>query len=196
MLFRSAPEAQKFVLAADKIRDKLDEIQKRVQGNFFRGLDQDVKGLATNALPALDTGMNAVSKALNGLVREGIQAASSPTFAGGLEKAGLGTAGALDNFKGSIDALVGAIPNLINAGMPLIDQFTGWIAGGLKSAGLWAQSADGMSEMKARAQGAADVLGKLGDIIGNVWDTIQSVLNVAPGNGLLDWLKDVTGCDV
>ncbi|HZM83823.1 MAG TPA: hypothetical protein VFC19_49525, partial [Candidatus Limnocylindrales bacterium] len=121
-----APEAQRFVLAADKIRDKLGEIKKTVQGKFFTGLDQDVQALATYTLPALGTGMTEVSKSLNGLVREGIQAASTEMFAGGMEKAGLSTASALGNFQGSVDALVGALPNLINAGMPLVDMFTAW----------------------------------------------------------------------
>ncbi|MEO6081932.1 MAG: hypothetical protein ABIQ18_02370 [Umezawaea sp.] len=186
-LAKLVPEARAFVMAWDGVKQAFKPIQQAVQAKFFSGLGDDVAGLTKNTLPALGIGLNATATELNGLVREGIQAASTPLFAGQLEKTGKGTADVLRELHGSVAPIPGAILGVVNAGMPFIRTLAEMVGGMVKTKAEFLGSEAGAEAMRATIQRGVDTIKTLisiGQNLGNVVSAVFSRLNAGSGDFL------------
>lgn len=186
-LKKLSPNARLFVKSWAGIREQFKPIQQAVQDKFFAGLGKDLDGLTKRTLPAATVGLKATATSLNGLMREGIQAASSPLFSGQLEKAGTGAAGVIGRFKGSIGGLLTGLLAVINVGMPFVDQLAKMASGGLASAGAFLSSEAGAEKMRATLQRGFDTVGQLIKIFASFGGIVRGVLRAAgvDGDGML-----------
>lgn len=194
-LEKLAPNARAFVKAWAGIREQFKPIQQATQNAMFANLDKDLLGLTRTTLPAAGVGLRSVATELNGLIREGIQAVTSPLFSGQLEKAGTGAAGVIGKFRGSLVAVPTALLAVVNAGMPFVAQLAEMAAGGLKARAEFLATDEGAERMRATIQRGVDTIKSLISIGQNIGRVIGAALRLVDtdSRGVLDTIDRLTG---
>lgn len=201
-----SPQAREFVKAWDGLKDKFKPMQQAIQNRLFEGLDAGVDGLTKNTLPAFGVGLNATSRELNKLAKEGLAAAGTPMFAGQLETAGTGAAGVLRELHGSIAPIPGAILNVVNTGMPFIRSLAAMAGGAIKTRAEFLGSAEGAEKMRGTIQRGVDTIKtmiSIGQSVATVFGAIWSRMSAGGGDvlgtidrlaaRLAEWINSVAG---
>ena len=189
-----SPQARAFVQSWAGLAGQFRPIQQAVQDKLFVRLGQDLDGLSRSTLPAAGRAMGAVAAELNGLAREGVQAASSPLFAGQVEQAGRGAAAVLGEFRGAVAGIPGALLAVVNVGMPFVQQLAQMTAHVIRSATAFLSSEAGAEQMRATIQRGIDTIAqmvRIGDQVGQILSGVWRAAGVEAG-GLLDSIERVS----
>ncbi|HET8641467.1 MAG TPA: hypothetical protein VFM37_05990, partial [Pseudonocardiaceae bacterium] len=190
-LTKLSPAARAFVRSWAGLRDGFKPIQQAVQERFFLGLDQDLRAFTKSTLPGLRAGLEPTADALNGLAREGVQAASTPLFSGLLAQVGTSSARSLGALQGVVRLLVATVANAAKVGLPLVERLSAMAGAALRARLAFWGSAAGADAMRATLDRGAATMGRLTSIAGSLAATLAGVFGAAGLAGAKDLLGAV-----
>lgn len=193
-LAKLSPAARAFAVAADGVRKSYKGLQQGVQEKLFAGFAADVTALGRDYLPILDAGLGGIATRLNLAGGAMLDAARSTEVMSAVTGVLAGTGPIVGNLVGTVTNLGVSLLMVAQAGMPLLDQFTQWIANGAGAAAAFLSSAEGAAWLASKVELARVVLSQLGAIVGNVGSLVGSMFSSAQGSGmqLLDTLVQLT----
>ncbi|WP_435111870.1 hypothetical protein [Nocardiopsis synnemataformans] len=189
-----SPAAREFVRSWQGIREGFEPVREAVQEELFSGLGEDLKSLAKESAPELESGMSAVAASLNGVAKEAMAAAGTELFRGQMADIFTETATATDSFGKVVPPLITVLGELVKAGLPMVTAFNEWAAGGLEAAAAWLTTEEGAAKMEGAVAKASEVLGQLSRIAGNLGGGLGGVFGAASADGesLLDTIEQLT----
>ncbi|MFE5290328.1 transglycosylase SLT domain-containing protein [Nocardia sp. NPDC056611] len=159
-----SPAAQDFVKKILEVKPALQDLKKAIQENFFSGLGDSVKNLATNWIPTLQTGLGGIAEQINGGVRRAL--ADLDTDA---SRSKLSTI--FGNVKESIGPLIDGINNLVQGFLSLSEVGSGFFPDMSKGfLGLterfrsWAESPEGQEKFKGFIEESINTFNELVNI--------------------------------
>lgn len=193
-LDKLSPAAKEFALTVKGLVPEFTKFQQSIQEQLFTGFSAELTKLSTSVLPVLQTSLKTTAGLLNQTALSTATAAGQLSADGTLGKALAGANTGLKNLSGIPALVVTGLGQLAVAATPAFDRIT-------KAAGDAATSiSDKLS--KAFASGgledaintSIDVLSSLGDIAGNVFGTLDNIIQATStgGDGLFQVLTSIT----
>lgn len=189
-----APAAQKFVRAGDQIRVKFDQIRKSVQGKMFEGLAWDLEELGMRYLPILDKGLGKTATSINGLAQEAAAWMDTPFMAGVAARVFDTTAKSLSAFKPAVGPVITGLGAVVQAGLPLVQQFSMWAGKSLAAKAAFLGTAEGATWLQQKITSGVAVMQQLLRIVGNLMTGLNNLFTAANAGGttLLGTLEQMT----
>ncbi|MEE2041284.1 hypothetical protein Q8791_29070 [Nocardiopsis sp. CT-R113] len=189
-----SPSAQSFVRSFAGFRSAFAPVRDAVQERLFAGLGSEVDRLALSSIPTLRTGMVGLSGALNTAAKSATSTMSSDVFNGTLSEVFAGTTRVTERFGQALGPLLQVLASLAVAGLPLVERFTEWAAGGIESAAAFLTTEAGAARLAGMVERAGDVLSQLGTIGSNLTTALGGMFGPAgaSGAGLLDTIEALT----
>jgi len=192
-LKKLSPEAQKFAKQVQRLQPAFKDLQQSVQNEVFAGLDGVLKGLSTDVLPSVKTGLVGVAKQFNAMALSGASAASELGRNGMLGKALDGASKALGNLSDLPGVAVKALGQLAVAAGPAFDRLTKAAAGKLSDLGDQLTGAFESGNLEKAIDSAISQIGALFRTIGNLGTVFANVTSTAEGfNGVIGILERVS----
>ncbi|MFJ6319709.1 hypothetical protein ACIQJW_26865 [Streptomyces californicus] len=193
-LKKLSPNARGFVGEIRKAQPALDKIRRTVQDRVFDGLDKQLRSTAKAALPEFRSALNSTATTLNKMATGVFTATRGLAKDGTLGTALKGATAGLAEFRrapgqvvtalGQIGAAAGpAFARLSKAGGSALDRLSAKLTKAFESGG-----------MERAIEGAIDLLGQLGRVIGNISGIFGNMFRAvtAGGQGLFGTLETIT----
>lgn len=179
-----SPEAQDFVNALMDVSGPFQTLRNLVQGNIFRGMDDELKSLTSKSMPMLEQGLGGLGDAWNRTFAEIFRVAGEDDTQGILSRIFGNTEEAQNILTGGIDPLVEglgvlseagsrALPRMAEGFVTLADRFADFITQADESGKLDEWINDGIT-----------ALGHLGETALNVGKMFTAITNVTDGTFL------------
>ncbi|WP_406735349.1 hypothetical protein OG508_28050 [Streptomyces sp. NBC_01108] len=193
-LKKLTPNARAFVEQIHKAQPAFDAIKKTVQDRVFAGLDKQLSSTAKVALPELRTALSSTAGTLNqmatgvftavrGLAKDGALGVALKSATQGLREFRRVPGQVVTGLVQIGAAAAPAFERVSKAGGSAMDRLSVKIDKALKSGG-----------MESAINGAIDLLGQLGRVIGNVSAIFGNLIKgLSQGNGLFGTLEKITG---
>lgn len=195
-LKKLSPNAQAFAIALREQAPALKEIQQGIQDAFF---SNDFQGL----LPRLAAGLKSMQPTLNGLAKDfGALGKSVAGFVLDsdaswefLDNAAISLREQLAKIAPVIVPLLTGLRDVGTVGLPLMDRLGSAVAEVAGEFATWLSEIAADGRLQGWIDTALSTLNELGDVIGNVFSILNSVLGAAQatGGGLLGTLAEITG---
>ncbi|GKQ35201.1 hypothetical protein [Streptomyces sp. A012304] len=194
-LKRLAPNARAFALQVRELRPAFQRFQQGIQNRLFAGLDDELKGLSTTALPVVRKNLNTTATTLNKMALGATGAARQLATNGTLGQAMAGANQGLANLQRTPGQVVTALGQLAAAGAPAFSRLTS--AAGTFATGISKRLSDAFKSgaLENAVNTAVDLLKDLGTVAANVFKILGNVMAPvqAAGGGLIGILKEITG---
>jgi len=190
-----APSARQVVNAVTALGPAWQDVQRAVQGRFFRGVGEDISALGESFLPVLQSSLTETAGILNSTIRgftawatEGERVRQVDAILGGLN-----------------DTLEAILPSVGNIGRGLFALFGGSIGPATEMARAisdasegfagWAEGVAQSGQLNAFLRGSNAILGTLVGIVSNVGSILISVFGAGAEQGatLLNVFEQATG---
>lgn len=193
-LERLSPRARAFVLELQKLKPAFDALRIDVQDRLFRGLDGQLRDLATATFPTLRTAARSFADTFNDMARNTVTGAQQLGSEGSLGKALRSGTTAFGNLSRVPGQVLVAIGRLAAAGGPLLIRFSETIADVFDNLTTKIGEAFESGALEDAVNGAGDALAQLGRVAGNIGEIIGNVFGAAQvsGDGLFASLEKVT----
>lgn len=188
-----SPAAQEFARAAGGLKTAFGPVRDAVQERLFEGLGAQIERLSSTALPTLKTGMVGVAGALNTAAASAGDTLANPVFNGTLATVFEGTTQATNTLGRAVGPLLQVLASLAVVGMPLVQRFAEWAAGGIEAAAAFLTSEQGAAKMSDMVERAGEVLAQLGRIAGSLGTALGAIFGAADTSGasLLDTIEQL-----
>lgn len=181
-----APSAQAAAVAVRDIAPQFSALRESVQGAFFEGFDQTLRGIAGTLVGPLQEGMTSAASALSGVTARLGEAVTSSAAVGFIEDSFASLSGVLENIGEPLGRLVEAFFEL---GSAVLTGFGGAEEAGAGLASMIDRFADFISaaaesgQAVAWVEGAITVFQQLGAILSPVIGILGSVGEAASATG-------------
>ncbi|MFD8407174.1 hypothetical protein ACFV1G_21115 [Streptomyces anulatus] len=193
-LKKLSPNARSFVGEIRKAQPALDKIRKSVQDKVFQGLDRQLRSTAKAALPEFRTALSSTATTLNKMAVGVFTAARGLAADGTLGTALKGATSGLAAFRRAPGQVVTALGQIGAAAAPAFARLSK--AGGSALDRLSARLTKAFESggMEKAIEGAIDLLGQLGRVIGNVVGIFSNLVKgvTQDGAGLFSTLETIT----
>lgn len=194
-LEKLAPNAAAFAKEVHSLAPQLHEVQQTVQNKAFSGLDTVLDKLAAKTLPILRRGLIASATSVN-LMAKGVgSAAVGLSESGTLGKAVDGATKGMRNLVKIPGQVVTAVGQVGAAAAPAFNKLTTGAASVADKVAARLTKAFKSGGMEKAINAAVDLLGRLGDVAGNVFSIVGSIFTAAQANGggFVGTLQQITG---
>ncbi|MFD4558964.1 hypothetical protein ACFWP5_32375 [Streptomyces sp. NPDC058469] len=194
-LEKLAPNARAFAKEVHSLAPQLHEVQQTVQNKAFSGLDTVLDKLAAKTLPILRRGLVASAGSVN-LMAKGVGgAALSLSDSGTLGKAIDGATKGMRNLVRVPGQVVTAVGQVGAAAAPAFNKLTTGAASVADKVADRLSKAFSSGGMEKAINTAVDLLGRIGDVAGNVFSIVGSIFTAAQANGggFIGTLQQITG---
>lgn len=178
-----APSAQAVVREFQRVHKRFENVQKSVQGKFFRGLDTELNLLASKYLPMMRKGLGSVSTEINGLLKEASAAARSDFFSGVVAGTMNRTADSLRILRNAVKPVMNTVAGLVKVGLPFMDQLSQWVVRNARLAESFVTSERGARKLSQIIKTSGEVLKTLGSIAVNIGKVIGGIFSAANQDG-------------
>lgn len=179
-LGKMSPKARTFTRELIALKTSgFDPLKHVVQDRMFDGLDRSIAKLARAELPVLKRGLGEIAGEMNAAGRTAAATASTPWFRGQVGQALGGTAKTMGILRGAVAPLMRAVVSLVNTGMPLVQTFSRWAVGGVKTASAFLTSERGAAKLDSIVHNAIGTLSTLGSIAANLGSGIMHLFGPA-----------------
>lgn len=194
-LAKLSPSARAFVMQVIALKGAWTAMQQAVQERLFLGLAGVLKSTAASVLPVLRTGLVQSAGAMNLMAKGVLNAASGLAKDGTLGRAMASASGGLHNLAGIPGIFVRAMTQIAAAGGPGFQKLTASIGGAAAQIGKVIDTAFKNGSMTQAINTAIGLIKEIGQIAGNVFRIIGSVMGAAQatGGGFLGVLRTITG---
>ncbi|WP_420169006.1 phage tail protein [Streptomyces violaceoruber] len=190
-----SPNARSFVGEIRKAQPALAAIRKSVQEKVFDGLDKQLRSTAKAALPEFRSALGSTATTLNKMATGVFTATRGLAKDGTLGTALKGATTGLNEFRRAPGQVVTALGQIGAAAAPAFARLSK--AGGSALDRLSARLTKAFESggMERAIEGAIDLLGQLGRVIGNVAGIFGNLFKgvTAGGQGLFGTLETITG---
>ena len=194
-LEKLAPNAAAFAKEVHALAPELHEVQQTVQNKAFSGLDSVLDKLAAKTLPILRRGLVDSAASVN-LMAKGVgSAAVGLSESGTLGKAVDGATKGMRNLVRIPGQVVTAVGQVGAAAAPAFNKLTTGAASVADKVSARLSKAFSSGGMEKAINAAVDLLGRLGDVAGNVFSIVGSIFTAAQANGggFVGTLQQITG---
>jgi phage-related protein len=194
-LEKLAPNARAFAKEVHSLAPELHEVQQTVQNKAFSGLDTVLDKLAAKTLPILRRGLVDSAGSVN-LMAKGVGgAALSLSESGTLGKAIDGATKGMRNLVRVPGQVVTAVGQVGAAAAPAFNKLTTGAASVADKVADRLSKAFSSGGMEKAINTAVDLLGRIGDVAGNVFSIVGSIFTAAQANGggFIGTLQQITG---
>lgn len=194
-LEKLAPNARAFAKEVHSLAPELHEVQQTVQNKAFAGLDSVLDKLSRKTLPILRRGLVDSAGSVN-LMAKGVGgAAVSLSESGTLGKAINGATKGMGNLVRIPGQVVTAVGQIGAAAAPSFNKLTSGAASVADKVADRLSKAFSSGGMEKAIDTAVGLLGRLGDVAGNVLSIVGSVFSAAQANGggFVGTLQQITG---
>jgi phage-related protein len=194
-LEKLAPNARAFAKEVHSLAPQLHEVQQTVQNKVFAGLDTVLDKLAAKTLPILRRGLIASAGSVN-LMAKGVgSAAVGLSESGTLGKAVDGATKGMRNLVRIPGQVVTAVGQVGAAAAPAFNKLTTGAASVADKVADRLSKAFKSGGMEKAINTAVDLLGRIGDVAGNVFSIVGSIFTAAQANGggFIGTLQQITG---
>lgn len=188
-----SPEAREFARSLHGVTDGFGTVRRAVQEEVFAGLSERVDRLGSRYLPELEDGMSGVGGVANDMAKSAADAVDTPFFQGVVSQTFDTTAESLQAFEPTIAPVTRALGNLVDAGLPMVQQFADWASKGLEAKAGFLASAEGAEWLSTKINDGVATLRTLGNIASNVGDAISGIFAASGDSaGLLATIETLT----
>lgn len=194
-LKKLAPNARAFAKEVKALAPELHEVQQTVQNKAFAGLDTVLDKLSRKTLPILRRGLVASAGSVN-LMAKGVgSAAVGLSESGTLGKAVDGATKGMRNLVKIPGQVVTAVGQVGAAAAPAFNKLTTGAASVADKVADRLSKAFKSGGMEKAINTAVDLLGRIGDVAGNVFSIVGSIFTAAQANGggFVGTLQQITG---
>ncbi|MFE3004247.1 MULTISPECIES: hypothetical protein [unclassified Streptomyces] len=193
-LEKLSPNARSFVGEIRKAQPALDKIRKSVQDRVFDGLDKQLRATAKAALPDFRSALGSTATTLNKMAVGVFTAARGLAADGTLGTALKGATSGLAAFRRAPGQIVTALGQIGAAAAPAFQRLSEASGSALDRLSEKLTAAFESGGMEQAIEGAIDLLGQLGRVIGNVGGTLSNVFGglTSSGQGLFGTLETIT----
>lgn len=194
-LAKLSPNAAAFAKEVHALAPELHKVQQSVQDKAFAGLDDVLDKLSTKTLPILRRGLVDSAGSVN-LMAKGVGgAALSLSDSGTLGKAVDGATRGMRNLVRVPGQVVTAVGQVGAAAAPAFNKLTTGAASVADKVADRLSKAFSSGGMQKAIDTAVGLLGRLGDVAGNVFSIVGSVFGAAQANGggFVGTLQQITG---
>ncbi|MFF8467907.1 phage tail protein [Streptomyces griseus] len=193
-LKKLSPNARSFVGEIRKAAPALDKIRKSVQDRVFDGLDKQLRSTAKAALPELRSALGSTATTLNKMATGVFTAARGLAKDGTLGTALKGATSGLAAFRKAPGQVVTALGQIGAAAAPAFARLSKAGGGALDRLSDRLTKAFESGGMERAIEGAIDLLGQLGRVIGNIGGTLGNLFKgvTSGGQGLFGTLETIT----
>lgn len=122
------PAAQLAATALLGVYERLQNVQRIAQENFFSGLVEPLEMVADTVIPQLEVGVGRIATALSGAAEQFMISLNNSLDQGVLESLLTSVANVVTLLTPAIDPLVQAFVTLAGIGMPYMEKLATWIA--------------------------------------------------------------------
>lgn len=182
-----SPEAQRFVRYLLSVQDEFKRLRNEAGKELFPKLEQAIGRLINGGiLDILADGLRNVGSVIGDVAIKFANLTADPFFQGNFASFMQSNAIVLGSLGDALINVSDLLTTITAAARPFTEEFAAWIA---TVTGNWAADARGNFEGLQDAIGrGVDVAKQLGDIFGNLWDSIKNVGEAAQpaGQRLLD----------
>lgn len=184
-----APSAQEFVKAFAGVREQFAVIQEFVQQRLFEGFGDALTRIASNQLPAIQSGLGSIASTLNTAFLDLFETVGSFNLGGLLSS----WTPLISNIAGALAPLSAAFLSFLETATPfaitLSEQFANWA----ENLADFVQSSEGTKAIEDFLTRSLDSLNSWLDLIGSIGSAFGSFLDIAADNGdsLIDSLTKV-----
>ncbi|MGH3096942.1 MAG: hypothetical protein ACRDMV_13205 [Streptosporangiales bacterium] len=194
-LDKLAPSARNFVAEIHGLSDGFHNLRLDVQQQLFRGLGQTVSDLATQYLPALDSGMSYLGTAFNSATRNAAAFFAESRTVADVKNLFADAAATVSNLGQSLQPVLDGLRDIGVVGSHYLTIISNQVGGLAKRFAAWAAEARKSGQLMNDFQTFGRVLTNLGHTLLNIGSIFSSVLGAAStaGGGLLGTLRDLTG---
>jgi phage-related protein len=192
-LGKLAKPAQQVVKTLKGFKDEAEGLRKAVQGEFFKGLSDDVQRLGNIYLPIAKKQMVGMAGALNGVVAGIAKWAAQPKVAQGFSEAMKGNTAIVKSLGSAAVPVLQGLLDLYRALVPSAKTLTGSIGKTAEKFAEWAKKGretGSIAEAMDKALASARILWS---VLKNLGASLNNVLKAASGagNGLLKSLDGI-----
>lgn len=179
-----APEAQDFVNALMDVSGPVQTLRNLVQGNIFRGMDDEIRSLAGKSMPMLEDGLGGIGTAWNNAFREIFRVAGEDDTQGILSRIFGNTEDAQNILTGAIDPLAEGLGVLSEAGSRSLPRLADGFVGLSDRFANFITQADESGKLDEWIGESITALGHLGEVVLNVGKMFTGISEAAGGSFL------------
>lgn len=179
-----SPEAQDFVNALMDVSGPFQTLRNLVQGNIFRGMDQQLRDLAVKSMPMLEEGLGGLGDAWHNTFEELFRVAGEDETQGMLSRIFGNTEEAQNILTGAIDPLVEGLGTLTEAGSRALPRLAEGFVGATNRFADFIEKADESGKLDEWIGESITALGHLGEIALNVGKMFTGISEAAGGDFL------------
>lgn len=193
-LKKLSPNARSFVGEIRKAQPALAAIRKSVQERVFDGLDKQLRATGKAALPEFRRALDSTATTLNRMAVGVFTAARGLAKDGTLGTALKGATSGLAAFRRAPGQVVTALGQIGAAAAPAFKRVSEAGGGALDRLSDRLSKAFESGGMERAIEGAIDLLGQLGRVIGNIGGTFSNLFAgvTSGGAGLFSTLETIT----
>jgi phage-related protein len=190
-----SPNAQAFVREVMGLKGAWDGVRKSVQDNLFAGLAAEVKPLAKEWFPLLQTGMGKVATGLNGIIKETVAYLHTAEAQQNVAHIFDNTGQAVTNLRTVVRDLLAAFLDIASVGSDFLPDMATGASNAAARFRDFISAAKESGKLREWMQGALDTLGTLWQLLKNLGSIIGSVFSAfdQSGGGALNTLTLLTG---
>lgn len=190
-----SPKAREFAEALRGVRQSTSQMSEAVQDRFLDGLGDDVKRLADNYLPMLQSRFVGVAGAMNGTFKSLMGSLGSDSSKGFVDRILGNTAEAQSRLGQAMDPLVDSLLRLSAVGSDLVPRMATGFGDLLMRFDAFIQRAEGDGSLTRWMNNGIQALKDLGNSlinIGSIMNSVAEALSGSGGKGMLELLADST----
>lgn len=190
-----APAAQASLSAVRDLRPELIGLRNAVQEGLFTGSADQVKALAQVYLPLLRRDLPAISSEF-GTARDRVTGfVAAGQTVNDVHSILDSTRGSVGDLSAGIVPLIQIVRDFGTIGAVVLGDLTSGFGGAAASAAAFVANARETGQLEGWIRTGLDVLSQFGDLIGNVFGLVNTVLGAtqAQGGSALDTLIQITG---
>lgn len=190
-----APAARDTLTEVRALRPELMGLRNTVQQGLFTGGVEDVKLLASTYLPLLRRELPAISNEF-GIARGQIaQFVTTGSTVDDVRSILTDTQGTVGNLRTGFVPLIQIVRDFGTVGVAVVNDLTGGFGDAAAGAAAFVANARETGQIEAWIRDGLDTLAQFGDLFGNVFGLINTVLANAQSEGgsVLDTLVQITG---
>lgn len=185
------PAAQLAATAILGVYERLQNVQRIAQENFFAGLVEPLEMVADTVIPQLEVGVGRIATALSGAAEQFMISLNNSLDQGVLESLLTSVANVVTLLTPAIDPLVQAFVTLASLGMPYMEDLARWIAEAATEFNTFIQTAAADGSLKNWIDLGIKGFQDLGRIFGATLGIFSAWNEAARAGGIDVTLNDV-----
>lgn len=186
------PEAQALVETMHELAEGPGmDLRNMVQGNILEGVSDQLRGLATKAMPTFERGLGRIGKSWNKNINEAFEVLGEDDNLSLLDRIFGNTAEAQDRMSEAIDPLVEGLGTLVAAGTDVLPRLADGLTGVSERFADFITKADEDGRLDTWINEGIDALGHLGETALNVGKMFTAITGASDGT-LLENLEKWT----